>query len=117
ELSDEITPLDAGLKWTVKFSKEDFIGKKALETYTPKYKLVKLILDKGIPRQGYIIENEKEESIGTISSGTMSVVLGKGVAFALIKADSNSETFNIDIRGKKYEAIMTKKPFVSGGHK
>src|SRR5690606_7872098 len=50
ELNDEVTPLDSALKWTIKFDKENFIGKKFLESYTPKYKLVKLILEKGIPR-------------------------------------------------------------------
>src|SRR5690606_40973680 len=113
----EITPLDAGLKWTVKLKKENFIGKESLSQYKPRFKLVKLILDKGIPRQGYAIETQDGENVGEVSSGTMSVVTGKGIALGLIKQDTTSDTFNIDIRGKKYEAIITKKPFVSGGHK
>lgn len=117
ELNDELTPLDSGLKWTVKLKKENFIGKEVLSSYKPKFKLVKLVLEKGIPRQDYPIENSNGEVVGKITSGTMSVVLSKGVALGLIKEECKDDTFNIDIRGKKYEAIVTKKPFVSGGHK
>ncbi len=119
ELNDEITPLDAGLKWTIKFAKADFIGKKALEAYTPQYQTIKIILDKGIPREGYPVENQTGEIIGQITSGTMSVVLGKGIALARVKKElynSQDEIF-VDIRGKKYKTIISKKPFVAGGHK
>ena len=55
--------------------------------------------------------------MGVITSGTMSVGLGKGIAMARIENTCKDDLFHIDIRGKKYEAILTKKPFVSGGHK
>ncbi|MEE2670384.1 MAG: glycine cleavage system aminomethyltransferase GcvT [Bdellovibrionota bacterium] len=119
ELNQDITPLDAGLKWTVKMNKEDFVGKSALESYAAKYQLVKLSLDKGIPRAGYEVENEKGESIGVITSGTQSVVLKKGIALARVDKNlyQDSEKLNINIRGKLYPAEINKKPFVTGGHK
>ena len=119
ELSDELTPYDAGLGWTVKASKTKFIGKEALAPKPAKYKTVKLMLDKGIPREGYPVLNTKNETIGVVTSGTMSVVLNKGIALARIeiaKAPSD-EVFFIDIRQKPYPAQLTKKPFVTGGHK
>jgi aminomethyltransferase len=119
ELTDELTPYDAGLGWTVKGQKTKFIGKEALSTKPAKYKLVKLILDKGIPREGYNVLNSQNEVIGTISSGTMSVVLNKGIALARIEIDKapGDDIFLVDIRQKMYPAQLTKKPFVTGGHK
>lgn len=119
ELNDEVNPFDAGLGWTVKLSKTNFIGKKALESKPAKYKLVKLILDKGIPRENYPVQNAQGEVIGSVTSGTMSVMTGKGVALARIEIDKapKDEVFNIDIRQKSYPAQLTKKPFVTGGHK
>src|SRR5690606_31831930 len=87
ELNDEVTPLDSALKWTIKFDKENFIGKKFLESYTPKYKLVKLILEKGIPRQDYLVFDEEGNEVGVVTSGTMSVGLGKGIAIARVNAN------------------------------
>lgn len=119
ELNDEVNPFDAGLGWTVKTNKPKFIGKSALETKKSNYKLVKLVLDKGIPREGYPVLNAKNEVIGEVTSGTMSVVLNKGIALARIKNDMfpQDEIFNVDIRQKPYAALLTKKPFVTGGHK
>jgi aminomethyltransferase len=119
ELTDEVNPYDAALGWTVKPSKTKFIGKEALADKPTKYKLVKLQLDKGIPREGYPVLNAQNEVIGTVTSGTMSVVLNKGIAFARIQIDKapKDEVFSIDIRSKSYPAQLVKKPFVTGGHK
>jgi aminomethyltransferase len=119
EIHDEVTPLDSALKWTVKLNKESFIGKQALENYAPKYKLAKIQLDKGIPREGYPVENENGDTIGTVTSGTMSVVLGKGIALAHVNSDVDlkSTKLFVNIRNRKYEATRLTKAFVSGGHK
>ncbi|HXH32072.1 MAG TPA: glycine cleavage system aminomethyltransferase GcvT [Bacteriovoracaceae bacterium] len=119
ELSDEVNPYDAGLGWTVKLAKPKFIGKDALAKKPVKFKLVKLLLEKGIPREGYPVLNAAREVIGAVTSGTMSVVLNKGIAFARINLDKApaDEVFLVDIRQKPYEAQLVKKPFVTGGHK
>ena len=119
EIYDEVTPLDSGLKWTVKMDKPSFIGKEALVNYAPKLRLAKLILDKGIPREGYLVENEEGETVGKVLSGTMSVVLGKGIAICHVEKEKfpDNKKFFINIRNKKYEATYTAKAFVSGGHK
>lgn len=119
ELNDEITPLDAALAWTVKLNKKNFIGSTALKDYKPRYKTIKLILDKGIPREGYPVLNENHEEIGLVTSGTMSVVLGKGIATARVKVDkfNSQQKFFIAIRQNTYNATYTTKAFVQGGHK
>ncbi len=119
ELSDDWTPLDAGLKWTVKMTKPEFLGKKFLEGYKPRYRLVKLSLDKGIPREGYEILNEQEEKIGWISSGTMSVALSKGIGIGLVEKDKfpENKVFKIKVRANAFAANYHAKAFVAGGHK
>lgn len=118
ELSDEWTPLDAGLKWTVKLDKNDFVGKEALSSYKPKFRLIKVILERGIARDGYAVKNTKGDIIGKITSGTMSVVLGKGVGLALIESDKApkiGETLQISIRNQDYPATVVKDAFLKGG--
>lgn len=119
ELNDEVTPYDAGLGWTVKPAKTKFIGKDALAPKTTNFKLVKLILEKGIPRENYPVLNIQGEKIGEITSGTMSVVLNKGIAFARIEAKKvpADDVYQVNIRNNNYPATLTKKAFVTGGHK
>ncbi len=119
ELNDEVNPYDAGLGWTVKGSKTNFIGKEILASKPAKYKLVKLELEKGIPREGYPVLNSALEVVGSVTSGSMSVVTGKGIALARIQIDKapKDEVFLVDIRQKPYPAQLVKKPFVTGGHK
>lgn len=119
EIHDEVTPLDAALKWTVKADKASFMGKEALGSYKPKYRLVKLSLEKGIPREGYDILNSREEKIGTITSGTMSVTLGKGIGIGLVVREKFPEqkNFKVRIRKNTFDAQYHTKAFVNGGHK
>ncbi|WP_127715686.1 glycine cleavage system aminomethyltransferase GcvT [Halobacteriovorax sp. HLS] len=119
ELNDQLTPLDAALKWTVKTQKDNFIGKAALIESKPKKRLVKLSLEKGIPREGYNILNSKDEIIGVVTSGTMSVATGKGIALGLVDSDKfpKDKAFKINIRKNNIEAIYHVKAFVTGGHK
>ena len=119
EINDDVTPLESGLKWTVKFSKERFIGKESLEKSQPRFLNLKLILEKGIPRPGYEVVDAEGNTLGQVTSGTQSVTLQKGVAMARIEKDkynSDLELF-INIRGKKYKAKKHKGAFVNGGHK
>lgn len=119
ELNDEITPLDATLNWTVKLTKESFIGKSSLLNYKPRYQLVKLSLDRGIPREGYDVLDSEGHIIGKVTSGTMSVITGKGIAMALIEKDKNpkDKKYIIRIRNTNYEANFHTKAFITGGHK
>lgn len=118
ELSEELTPLDAGLKWAVKLNKINFIGKNALAESKPKYQLIKISLEKGIPREGYEII-QKDKVIGKVTSGTMSVTINQGIAMALVERENfepNDDIF-VNIRNKQWISSLNKKPFVAGGHK
>jgi aminomethyltransferase len=118
ELSEQLTPLDSGLKWAVNFNKNNFIGKEALSEYSPQFSLIKLLVEGAIPRKDFELF-QNNQVIGKITSGTMSVVLNKGIALALIQKElfSNNQKLIINVRGKQLPVEIIKAPFVKGGHK
>ena len=116
DIDDTTSPLEAGLGWIVKFSK-NFTAKEILERQKAegiKQKLVGLeMIQKGIPRHGYEIQNKNGETIGRITSGTQSPMLQKPIAMGYVGIDHakiNSEVF-IKIRDKSLLAKVVKMPF------
>ena len=114
EMSDEITPLEAGLDFFVRMDKADFIGKTALEQKgEPALTRVGLmLLDRGIAREGsdvYVDDNK----IGQTTSGTLVPYLNKAVAMA--RVDKNhaqpGTRVVIDVRGRKLQAEVVPMPF------
>ena len=116
DIDDTTSPLEAGLGWIVKFSK-NFTAKEILERQKAegiKQKLVGLeMIQKGIPRHGYEIQNKNGETIGRITSGTQSPTLQKPIAMGYVGIDHakiNNEVF-IKIRDKSLLAKVVKMPF------
>ncbi len=118
DLSEEITPIEAGVGFAVKVNKEsDFIGKDKLAEQKengPKVKSVGLeLLERGIARTDYTVLSENGEEIGYVTSGTKSPLTDKSIAVALI----NSEFAQVDkevivqVRKKEVRAKVVKKPF------
>src|SRR5699024_7935406 len=89
ELTEDITPVEAGLSFAVKAKKDsDFIGKRVLQNQKEKGTARKLVgiemLDKGIPRHGYLIfSDDGGKEIGFITSGTQSPTLKKNIGMAM----------------------------------
>ncbi len=118
DITDETSPLEAGLGWVTKFTK-DFINSenlKAEKTAGLKRKLVALeVVDKGIPRSHYEICDADGNPIGEVTSGTMSPSLNKGIALgyvALPFSKTGTEVF-VKIREKLTAAKVVKLPFVT----
>ena len=117
ELTESITPLEAGLGWTVKLNKGvDFIGKQALEAEKAnglRQKLVGIELrDRGVPRAGYAIEKDGQR-IGAVTSGTMCPTLGRAAAMGYVPpafAQVGTEII-VDVRGKPLPAVIVPLPF------
>mgnify|MGYP002378358237 CR=1 FL=1 len=116
DIDDTTSPLEAGLGWIVKFNK-DFIAKDILEKQKAegiKQKLVGLeMMEKGIPRHGYEIQNKEGETIGRVTSGTQSPTLQKPIAMGYLSIDHakiNNEVF-IKIRDKSLQAKVVRMPF------
>lgn len=117
ELSEEITPLEAGLGFVVKLNKkEDFIGKEALREQKENGVLRKLVgiemIDKGIPRTGYQVFLNNE-AIGEVTTGTQSPTLNKNIGFALLKSEYATEGTEVivQVRKRQLKAVIVKTPF------
>ena len=116
ELSDEITPIEAGLGWITKFSKE-LNGYKILKEQKDNGVKKKLIgfelIDKGIPRKGYEISNKDNIIIGKVTSGTMSPTLGKAIGLGYVDSAyaEIDTTIYINIRNNLIKAMIIKPPF------
>jgi len=108
DIDETITPLEAPLKWTVKF-KTDFIGKKALQEGKISRKLrgFEIIGSNRVARKGFeVFENQKK--IGVVTSGSFSPTLGKAIGFCLISSDFEPDKkIQIDIGRKFYDASLT----------
>lgn len=118
DLDDTTSPIEAGLGWITKFvDGKNFTNRAALEQQKKEGVSRKLcafeLQDKGIPRHGYEIVNDKDEIIGVVTSGTMSPVLKKGIGMGYVKpeyAKAGSEIF-IKVRGRNLKALVVKPPF------
>lgn len=117
DIDDTTSPLEGGLGWITKFSK-DFTAKDILEqqkTDGVRRKLVGLeMVDKGIPRHGYPLLDAAGKEIGYVTSGTQSPSLGKAIAMAYVDknyAAEASEVF-VSVRDKALKAQVVKMPFL-----
>lgn len=119
DINDQTSPIEAGLGWITKFSKE-FTNSKNLLAQKESGVSRKLVgfemLERGIPRHDYKIVNEQGEEIGVVTSGTQSPSLQKAIGMGYVKtelAKENSEIF-ISIRDQKVKAKVVKYPFYKG---
>lgn len=117
DIDDTTSPLEGGLGWITKFTKEFTnsanLKKQKEEGVTRKLVGFKMI-DKGIPRHDYIIKDEEGTAIGKVTSGTMSPVLGVGIGMGYVAVEfaaPEKEIF-IDVRGKLLKAQVKKLPLI-----
>ncbi|MEG4025841.1 glycine cleavage system aminomethyltransferase GcvT [Microcoleus sp. S13C4] len=117
DIDDNITPLEAGLGWVVHLdTKGDFIGREVLEQQKASgvsKRLVGLEMQgRHIARHGYPVIFEGE-TVGEVTSGTLSPTLNRAVALAVVPAKlaKIGQQLEIEIRGKNYGASVVKKPF------
>jgi aminomethyltransferase len=117
DINDTTSPLEAGLGWVTKFTK-DFVAREILEAQKAAGVPRKLVgfemVDKGIPRHDYKIQDAEGNEIGIVTSGTQSPSLGKAIGLAYVaKAFSGegSEIFVV-VRDKALKAKVCKVPFL-----
>ncbi|NRB82227.1 MAG: glycine cleavage system aminomethyltransferase GcvT [Winogradskyella sp.] len=116
DIDDSTSPIEAGLSWICKFNKS-FINSEALQAekeHTPERKLVAFKLDdRGIPRHGYAIVDGNGNTIGNVTSGTMSPSLGVGIGLGYVPKvfSSVDSKINIQVRKKAIPATVVKLPF------
>lgn len=119
EINEHTSPNEAGLGWITKYT-QVFVNCEELlieKENGPSKKLIGFeMVDKGIPRRDYQIVDENGESIGVVTSGTMSPTLNKAIGMGYIDTplDEDMPEFYIQIRNKRVKARKTELPFYKG---
>ena len=118
DMDETISPLEAGLNWTVAWepAERDFIGRKAIEAQKAEGKARKFV---GLILQGRgVIRNHQAVNVGDetgeVTSGGVSPTLQASIAFARVPATIGDEC-TVDIRGKGVPAKVVRPPFVRNG--
>jgi aminomethyltransferase len=117
DIDDETSPLEAGLGWVTKFTK-DFTNSEALKAQKDaglKRKLVGFeMIDRGIPRGHYELCDAEGNKIGEVTSGTQSPTLQKGIGLGYVPTEfskTGTEIF-VKVRDRLLKAQVVKTPFV-----
>lgn len=116
DIDDTTSPIEAGLGWITKFTKE-FVNVKQIKEHKEKGTARKLVgfemIDRGIPRHDYEIVDANGNAIGKVTSGTQSPSLNKAIGMGYVQtpySKSESEIF-IKVRDKNLKAKVVKIPF------
>jgi aminomethyltransferase len=115
DIDDTRTPIDAGLDWLINWEKGDFIGSAALQQAVNQatHRLVGIEMQgRNIARHGYPVI-VGEQSVGEVTSGTLSPTLGKAIALAYVPAAyaQLGQALGVEIRGKVYPGKVVERPF------
>ena len=116
DIDDTTSPLEAGLGWITKFTKQ-FTGREILERQKAEGVERKLVgfemLEKGIPRHGYEIKDFSGELIGHVTSGTQAPSIGKAIGMGYVRTAFAGIDTNIyiKVRDKLLQAKVVKFPF------
>ena len=118
DINDTTSPLEAGLGWITKFTK-DFTNSANLKKQKEQGVKKKLVgfkmIDKGIPRHDYILKDASGNEIGKVTSGTQSPMLGIGIGLGYVTtehASPGSEIY-VDVRGRALKALVSKLPLIN----
>ncbi len=118
DINDETSPIEAGLGWITKFTKQFIMADhhKAIKENKPTKKLVgfEMVERGGIPRQHHIIKDAAGNVIGEVTSGTQSPSLNKAIGMGYVASEfskADTEIF-IEIREKQVKAKVVKTPFL-----
>lgn len=117
DINENTTPLEAGLAWITKlntdFHSKEIIAKQKEEGVERKLIAFKMV-ERGIPRHDYKIVDEYENTLGIVTSGTMSPILKEGIGLGYVNKDfaKVGTSIRIQIRDKNVLAEVVKSPFV-----
>ena len=117
EITAEVSPLAAGLGWTVKLDKAaDFIGRAALAKEAKEGSARKIVFfktgDRRIVRAGAPVLTDDDRPVGTVVSGTLSPMLNEAIGSALVETAAVALPLFADIRGAKLGLKPVKPPFI-----
>jgi len=117
DIDETTNPYEAGLAWTVKLDKGEFVGRGALariKAAGPARKLVGFeMTGRGIARHGYPLLDKQGNTIGVCTSGSPSPTLGTNIGLGYLPAAMADlgTAFVVDCRGRHIDAVVVKTPF------
>jgi aminomethyltransferase len=118
DISEDRTPLEAGLGWAVAMGKGEFPGKEALAAQRAEGVASRLValrmIDRLIPRSHYVV-SASGEPVGEVTSGTFSPTLRVGIALAYVERRDDlvpGTEVEVDVRGRPGTARIVTPPFV-----
>ncbi len=116
DMDQGTNPFEVGLQWLLTSGKTGYVGSEAIELL--RMSAIPLarrgvVLDRGIPRHGFDVLDASDTSVGTITSGTFSPVLRKGIGLCRVKAELSAPggKVAVSVRGSSEEARLTTPPF------
>ena len=116
ELSEQITPLEAGIKWACRFKNRDFVGRDAMmaqkEAGVPRTLIGLAPEGRAIAREGAKVFAGDDE-IGFVTSGTFCPSLKGPRALALVAADRADDELTVDVRGRRLPVARVPYPFLA----
>ncbi len=119
DINDQTSPIEAGLGWITKFTKE-FTNAAALQAQKAQGVSRKLVgfelIDRGVPRHDYPITDETGSVIGVVTSGTMAPSVGKAIGMGYVPSETATpgSTIFVEVRGKLLQAVVVTLPFWKG---
>ncbi len=122
ELDEETTPVEAGLRFAVSFTKGDFIGRVKLleqkEKGIQKHLVGFKMTDRSIPRDGYAVLKAGKK-VGHVTSGSFAPTVGSGIGMAFVASgcETAGTKLGIEIHGRVAEAEVVSRPFVALRHR
>lgn len=117
DIDETTNPIEAGLGWTVKLDKPDFVGKSAIAKAkaegTPRKLVGFEMTGRGVARHGYPLKNKDGQAVGVCTSGAPSPTLGKAIGLGYVPSAMAAvgTTFLVDCRGRDTEARVVPTPF------
>lgn len=117
DIDDTTSPIEAGLGWITKFTK-DFVNRKNIESHKTEGVSKKLVgfemIERGIPRHDYQIADKSGKIIGKVTSGTQSPSLNKAIGMGYVSVENSKPDTEIAIiiRDKPVMAKVVKIPFL-----
>lgn len=117
DMDETIGPYEAGLAWTVKLDKGDFVGREALaraKEAGPAKRLVGFeMTGRGIARHGYPIVGPDGRDVGVVTSGSPAPTLGRNIGLGYVPAELSAigTKLGVRIRDKVIDAVVVKTPF------
>jgi len=117
DIDDTTSPLEAGLGWITKFTK-DFTNSAALKEQKEQGVARKLVgfelVDRGIPRHGHPVLDAAGNNVGVVTSGTMGPTVQKpiGMAYVPVAMAAEGSDLWVDVRGKALKGRVVKLPFL-----